>query len=157
MAYFVLPIRCIFSAPGGHYFKFFSLVIFWGGQTPLGASIFRGRLSCMPAPPQPSNLKKKKKESVIILGKLVNSITEGTNTKRIRPKNIIGKDLWPSRFACSKFYFNVQRRQCAAFERFETYQDVPVTSLFFVYEPSIRFYSNPGLLVFFVFCFCRKF
>ena len=75
-------------------------------------------------------------------------------------------------------YFGIQQRQCAAprdspdqnsasmyndvnmhaaFERFETYQDVPVTSLFFVYEPSIRFYSNPGLLVFFVFCFCRKF
>jgi len=29
-------IRCIFSAPGGHYFKFFSLVIFWADKRPRG-------------------------------------------------------------------------------------------------------------------------
>ena len=57
---------------------------------------------------------------------------------------------WALEIRLTKFYFNVQRGQCAAFERFKTYQDVSVTSHFFVYEPSIRFYSNPGSLFFFV-------
>ena len=62
-----VTIRCIFSAPGGHYFKFFSLVIFWGGQTPPGASIFRG--ASITRPPQPSNLKKKKERKCHNIGK----------------------------------------------------------------------------------------
>ena len=42
-------IRCIIDAPGGHYFKFFSQVIFGGDKRPRGRLFSGGRL--LHAPP----------------------------------------------------------------------------------------------------------